>query len=130
MNEIPNIIFIYGIDYDWDEKDVWKIDCPIEELDINKLTWHLELPFWDYNGKNYVVTPNEVLKNPDKYHSHYNRIVNCDLAYPIDVLENKGRLVILDGLHRLAKYQLLNKDKVKVRIIPQEEFLGIAHEEK
>ncbi len=40
-------------------------------------------------------------------------------------MENKGRYVILDGLHRLVKCKLLKMDTVNVRIIPQSEIPNI-----
>ena len=63
-----------------------------------------------------------------KFKSEYDRIMNSDISYPIDVMENKGRLVILDGLHRLVKCKILGMDKVKVRIIPRSEIPNIAKE--
>lgn len=44
---------------------------------------------------------------------------------PISVLENKGKYVILDGLHRLVKYKILGYEKVFVRIIPRKEIPNI-----
>lgn len=52
--------------------------------------------------------------------------MNSDISYPIDVMENKGRLVILDGLHRLAKCKILRMNKVKVRIIPRLKIKNIS----
>lgn len=52
--------------------------------------------------------------------------MNADLAYPIDIMENKGRYLILDGLHRLLKYKILNYDKVRVRIIPRSEIANLS----
>lgn len=54
--------------------------------------------------------------------------MNSDISYPIDIMENKGRLVILDGLHRLVKCKILGMYKVKVRIIPISEIPNIAKE--
>ena len=41
-------------------------------------------------------------------------------------MENKGRFVILDGLHRLVKCKILGMNKVKVRIIPRNEIKNIS----
>lgn len=125
-NEIPKSVLEYGFDFDWDEKTVWKLNYPEEDLDINKLAWHFEIPFWDWNDKRYNLTPNQVLNDTEKYQEQYARIMNSDISYPIDVMENKGRLVILDGLHRLAKCKILRMNKVKVRIIPRGEIKNIS----
>ena len=52
--------------------------------------------------------------------------MQSDITYPIDVMANKDRLVILDGLHRLVKCKLLGMDKVKVRIISRSEIPNIS----
>lgn len=52
--------------------------------------------------------------------------MNSDIKYPIDIMENKGRYVILDGLHRLIKYKILGYKKVNVRIIPRTEIKNIS----
>ncbi len=46
--------------------------------------------------------------------------MNADLTYPIDIMENKGRWLILDGLHRLMKAYSLGMKKVVVRKVPRE----------
>lgn len=52
--------------------------------------------------------------------------MNFDISYPIDVMENKGRLIILDGLHRFVKCKILGMDKVNVRIISRSEIPNIS----
>lgn len=125
-NEIPKSVLEFGFDFDWDEEAVWKLNYPEEDLDIDKLVWHFEIPFWDWNGEHYNLTPNQVLNDTEKYQEQYARIMNSDISYPIDVMENKGRLVILDGLHRLAKCKILRMNKVKARIIPRSEIKNIS----
>jgi len=123
---VPESVLEYGFDFDWDEEDVWELDYPTEEIDISKLEWHFDIPFWNWLDKWYVLKPSEVINNPEKYKSQYNRVMESDISYPIDVMENKGRLVILDGLHRLVKCKLLGMNKVNVRIIPRSEIKNIS----
>lgn len=124
--EIPQIILDVGFDFDWDEKDVWKLDYPKEEMNISLIEWHFDIPFWDYNEKEYNLKPIDVINDKEKYKEEYDRIMKSDISYPIDIMENKGRYVILDGLHRLVKYKLLGLDKVLVRIIPRSEIENIS----
>ncbi len=130
MNEenikIPESVLKYGLDFDWDEKDVWALDYPIEDMEIEMLEWHFEIPFWNWNNEWYVISPNDVIKNREYYKEQYDRIMASDIAYPIDIMENKGRFVILDGLHRLVKCKILGMNKVKVRIIPRNEIKNIS----
>lgn len=123
---IPESVLEYGFDFDWDEKDVWKLDYPTQEIVIEMLEWHFNIPFWNWNNEWYVLKPNDVINNPEKYKTQYDRIMESDISYPIDVMPNKERLVILDGLHRLVKCKLLGMNKVKVRIIPRSEIKNIS----
>lgn len=125
---VPESILEYGFDFDWDEQDVWKLNYTTQEIGTEILEWHLDRPFWNWKNEWYVLKPIDVINNPNKFKSEYDRIMNSDISYPIDVMENKGRLVILDGLHRLVKYKILGMDKMKVRIIPRSEIPNIAKE--
>ena len=51
--------------------------------------------------------------------------MNSNLNYPIDIMQNKGRSLILDGLHRLIKSKILGMKKVKIRKIPRFEIPNI-----
>lgn len=124
--DIPQSVLEYGFDFDWDEKDVWKLNYPVEQIEIEALEWHLNIPFWNWNDRCYNLIPNQVISDKDKYKEHYDRIMNSDIKYPIDIMENKGRYVILDGLHRLVKYKILGYKKVNVRIIPRTEIKNIS----
>ena len=122
MSEIPASVLEYGFDFDWDERDTWALDYPVQEIPLEQLAWHFEVPFWNWQGKEYVLTPNQVMREPEKYQSEYERIMQADESFPIEVMENKGRLVILDGLHRLVKEKLAGKQTVWVKIIPRSEI--------
>jgi hypothetical protein len=113
---IPQAIKDAGFDFDWDEKKVWALDVPSEWVPIGELSWHFDLPFL---GDDYALTPRQVLDNPGEHGAEYYRTMQADLIHPIDVMENKGRLLILDGLHRLMKASKEGHDKVAVRKIPR-----------
>lgn len=126
QKEIPKSVLEYGFDFDWDEEDVWRLDYPAQEISIEMLEWHFDVPFWNWNDEWYVLKPTDVINDPLKYKSQYDRIMDSDISYPIDVMPNKDRLVILDGLHRLVKCKLLGMNKVMVRIIPRSEIKNIS----
>lgn len=127
---IPKSVLEYGLPFDWDEEDVWKLNVEVSTISIDKLSWHFDIPFWDYEDNFYAITPNDVINDKDKYHEHYERIIASDINYPIDVIEYKGRLVILDGLHRLVHLKIEGIKDVKVRIIPNDMIPLFAKEEK
>lgn len=119
-SDVPDIIKEVGFDFDWDNRKVWALQLPISWLDVRELAWHFDIPFLDENGGSYNLTPREVMENPGAHEKEYYRTMEADTIHPIDIMENKGRLLILDGLHRLMKEYMAGKDKVAVRIIPKE----------
>ena len=128
-NDIPKIIKDVGFDFHWDEKKVWALDVPEEFMDIKELIWHFGVPFLWEDGI-YNLKPREVLDNPEAHRKEYDRAMNADFSYPIDIMENKGRWVILDGLHRLMQAEILNIPKVRVRKIPRSRIPEIFSEDK
>src|SRR3989344_2081254 len=65
-----------------DNKKLWALDIPVEEMDINEMIWILDIPFWEDEKGNIVITPQEVIDNLDKYPEHRDKIKNCDTSFP------------------------------------------------
>jgi hypothetical protein len=124
-DDYPDIIKKVGFDFSWDVKKVWTLNYPVEEIDIEILTWHFDIPFHWHNGGIYNLTSSDIINSPDNYKQEYERTMKCDLSYPIDIMENKGKWLILDGLHRLMKSKIMGLKKVKVRKIPRDEIKNI-----
>ncbi len=115
---LPKIIADHCLDCVPINKKIWALDIPVTRMLISKLAWQFDIPFWKYGNKKYAITPNQVIKNKTKYKYQYNRIMNSNLKFPIDVTKNKkGRWEILDGLYRLVKAKVLGLTKVNVRKI-------------
>ncbi|MFA6534347.1 MAG: hypothetical protein WCT37_04205 [Patescibacteria group bacterium] len=111
-----------GLDFgNWDEEKIWLLDLPVVEMDVEELLWHFDTPWWpNDNGDRWTVTPWEVISQNAGSQNEQNKMAQADTAYPLDILENKGRWLVLDGLHRLAKLYKQGQKKVKVRIVPRE----------
>jgi len=118
-DNIPDIIKEVGFDFSWDEKKVWALNEPVTEMYISELEWHFDVPFLWENGV-YNLTPREVINNSLAHAKEYKRTMASDISYPIDIMENKGRWLILDGLHRLMKLNIQGIDKLQVRKIPRD----------
>lgn len=128
-NELPKEIQEQGFDFHWDKNKLWALDIPIEDMDVSFLEWQLDLPFWAHDGKKYNLHPRYVLKKIDSYPDHKDRILNADIQYPIDIMENQnGNLEILDGVHRLVRLMLEGNTKIKVRKIPRK-FISLIEKE-
>lgn len=118
--ELPAIIKEVGFDFSWDERKVWELEVLAEEMPIDELTWHFDVPFiWSKPDGYYDVNPREVLEHPDQHPEEYQRTMQADTVHPIDIMFWKKRWLILDGLHRLMKQAIEGKEVVQVRKIPE-----------
>ncbi len=118
--ELPAIIQEVGFDFSWDERKVWTLDVPTEVTSIDELMWHLDIPFiWSRPDGFYDVKPQEVIDQPQEHPEEYNRTMEADTNYPIDIMFWRDRWLILDGLHRLMKQVIEGKQTIQVRRIPQ-----------
>jgi hypothetical protein len=124
--EFPKIIEEVGFDFSWDNKKVWNLKIPVEEIDISELEWHFQIPFWDTKNGYYDLKPIDVINFSKNHQEEYERTMKADLSHPIDIMENKGRWLILDGLHRLVKAKILGNSKVQVRKIPRNKIPDIT----
>lgn len=122
---IPQIIKDVGFDFDWSVEKVWALDIPAEDMNMSELIWHFSIPFLWENGV-YNLKPQDVIDNPDKHKDEYVRTMKADLVHPIDIMQNNGRWLILDGLHRLMKSAILEMDRVRIRKIPRERIPDIV----
>ena len=99
---------------------MWALDESVEDMNIEELIWHFDIPFWEKEGTDaYNLIPWDVINHPEIEKTHYKKVQNADLSHPIDIMENKGRWLILDGLHRLVKAYMQGQKTVKVRKIPR-----------
>lgn len=117
-SDVPSIIKKVGFDFYWSNSKVWKVKAPVTKMPIQKLEFMFTLPLWNNGNKRYALLPSEVIEHPEKHRTEYKRVIKADLRYPIDIMFNKGRWLILDGLHRLVKAKVLGYKTVKVRKIP------------
>lgn len=117
--QVPEIIKQKGLDFSWDAESVWPLDVPTEMMSADELTWHFEIPYWSKPGGFYDLSVDEMLADKQVYSEHYERVLKADTSYPIDVMWQDDRWVILDGLHRLVKLVNEGRRDVAVRKIPR-----------
>jgi hypothetical protein len=117
-----------GLDFgNWEEEKIWALDFPTQEIDVEQLLWHLDVPYWENDmSERWTVTPRDVMNRKQGTIFEQARTEQADTSFPIDLFENKGRLFVLDGLHRLVKLLFQGNQKVRVRIIPKDRFCEIA----
>jgi len=117
-SNIPQIISEIGFDFDWSEQKVWELDLPVEDMSINDLSWHFDIPFWNKPTGHYDLKPTDVMNHKEAYPAEYQRILRADTTFPLDIMFWKNRWLLLDGLHRLVKLSLEGKSTIKVRKVP------------
>ena len=117
-----------GLDFgNWDEEKIWALELPVVEMNIKELIWHFDVPFWpNDNGERWTISIWDVVKDKEGARNEQIKTEKADVLYPIDIIENKGKWLVLDGLHRLAKLYKQGQEKVKVRIVPKERFSEIS----
>lgn len=120
MKEKPDIIEQVGFDFNWDLRKVWELKYPVEDMNIQELTWHFDVPFLSSKPNGYYdVYPRQILDSPENFPEEYQRTMNSDTKYPIDIMLWRKHWLILDGLHRLMRLHIEKVNIVKVRKIPQ-----------
>lgn len=105
-------------DVTWDPHALWTIDVPTVDVAVDDLAWMLELPWWRDGDRYFSVRPIDVAAEPARHAAQHARTLAADLAYPLAGTMMEGRLVLLDGLHRLLKARLLGITTVQVRVLP------------
>jgi hypothetical protein len=118
MKKLPLEMRDWYFPFNWDLSRLWALDVPTTIFPRSELKWHFDIPIWSKEkGMHFDLCPVEVLCNPGMHPRHDAQIEKTDLSYPIDMMFSVDRLVIIDGVHRLAKYELNGIDDVQVRII-------------
>lgn len=126
IEDIPDKIKECGLDFEIDVPKLWSLSAPVVDVPIDELRWHLHYPFWPKNGILFSLQPMEVLDSPHNHELQYSKILSSQLDYSIDVVPYRGRLLILDGLHRLCKAHLLQLQHLPCRMHELDSLSNIA----
>lgn len=126
QRQLPDSLRPYMPELEWDRERLWRLDLPVEEMSVAALAWQLELPFWREGERYFAVRPIDVLAVPNPHYEHFERAMDADLAYPLDVTPRAGRWFVLDGVHRLLKALTVGAQTVPVRKVPPELLPSLA----
>jgi len=119
IQPLPAHIQQYAFDFRWSNQLVWNLTVESELMDVDDLVWHFNIPWLHTEGERFNLTPKDIMEYPELYQKQYERTMNSDLSFPIDIMYNKDRWLILDGLHRLMKAVNNGNRNVTVRKIPR-----------
>jgi hypothetical protein len=102
--------------YRWQLAKLRELDLKVEPVEIADLVWMFDLPLWQLDGDRFKVTPHQVAETPMNFRAHYQRVMDADLEHPINLVAYRGRLVVLDGVHRLLKGHFLRRRWIEATI--------------
>lgn len=98
-----------------------ELPLPVVEVELEKLLWHLDMPVWAKDGtEDWNLTPRQVMEKEEGSSTHQERVAAADTQYPIVLTQYNGRLVALDGLHRIVKVYMQGGKTIAAKIIPSE----------
>lgn len=110
----------------WRLDRLWRLRLPVRRLPVEQFGWLLELPLWQRDGRRFQVTPRQVLDAPDRFGDHLRRVLAADLRFPVHVVGHRGRLVILDGYHRLAKATIEDRREIDAMVLSDADLDGLC----
>jgi hypothetical protein len=113
----------------WDIGRLHALDLPVRSVPVGDLVWLLDLPLWQLNGIRFQVSPAQVRADPDRFPDHMRRVLAADLTHPLHVVEHTGRVVVLDGYHRLLKAVILGRTQVDAMVLAQQHLSSICARE-
>ncbi|GAA2444214.1 hypothetical protein GCM10010191_71140 [Actinomadura vinacea] len=109
----------------WRIQRLWRLKLPVQRIAVDELAWLFELPLWQLNGERFRVSPRQVREDPDGYPDHLRRVMASDLSYPIHLVEHNGRLVVLDGFHRLLKASIQGRREIDAMVLSRADLESI-----
>jgi hypothetical protein len=115
---IPPELRGWILEIEWDRDRLWKIQRPPTSVAMGQLRWHLDLPWWRGGDDDWFkVRPRDVLSDPAGFPEHHARLTRADLRWPIHIIYRRDRWLILDGVHRCAKAELLEADHINAIVL-------------
>jgi hypothetical protein len=115
------------LDFHWDLGRLHALSLPEREVSTSMLEWHLYLPLWAAGGRPFQVSPADVESEPSAHSEQWTRTLAADLRHPLDTYVGvEGRLIILDGVHRLLKAKIVGRSTLRVRVLEADSFDAIA----
>lgn len=123
---LPKRLAEVYVDFYWSQTKLWGLDIEVSEIELERLEWILDFPVWYLDPH---PIPSTVLASPDTDVSHWQRVMDADLRYPLHVLKWKKRLLVLDGIHRLLRAKIEGKTVLAVKIIEGEDIYKILPEQ-
>ncbi len=103
-------------------RELWRLtkNNKVYSVPISEFISDLSTKSWSYQSEEAPdFAPMDIIKNPNLSSTHYSRILNSDVRFPILVYKHavSDQKKILDGLHRLAKQYITYKNTDKMTYV-------------
>lgn len=127
LDELPDALRGVILDFHWDVARLHALELPQQEMKVAVWPGTSRCPSGRFDGRPFQVSPREVLADPDRYTTHWLRTMASDLAYPLDAYVGpRGRVTVLDGVHRLLKAHVFGWQTVRLRLLRESDSDAIA----
>lgn len=110
----------------WRLEKLWRLELPVQSVQVEQLAWLFDLPLWQFNGTRFQVSPRQVREDPLSFPDHLSRAMASDLGFPIHLVKHRGRLVVLDGFHRLLKASLEGRSEIDAMVLSDDDLKAIC----
>jgi hypothetical protein len=110
----------------WNNRRLHGLDLPTQPVAVDDLAWLFDLPLWQEDGTRFQVSPAQVRADPARFPDHMRRVMASDLEHPIHLAEHNGRLVVLDGYHRLLKAAIQGRAQIEAMVLSQQDLESIC----
>lgn len=110
----------------WNIDRLHNLELPVRPVSVDDLAWLFDLPLWQDNGTRFQVSPAQVRADPARFADHMRRVMASDLKQPIHLVEHNGRLVVLDGYHRLLKAAIQGRAQIEAMVLSQQDLQSIC----
>ena len=110
----------------WGIQRLWRLDLPVTQLPVQEFDWLLDLPLWQLDGERWQVSPRMVRNDSARFPEHLQRAQGADLSFPIHTVWHLGRLVVLDGFHRLVKASMQGLETIPAMVLSAQDLLSIC----
>ena len=123
--DVPDALRGIVLDRPWDLGSLLALQLPVGVVEVEPLSWQLDLPWWRVGDRWFVVSPNQVRTEPHRYPAQWARTMDADLDAPIHVRRTDRGPVILDGVHRLLRASVEARRSLPVRWVRMADLLRI-----
>ena len=110
----------------WNIHKLHSLNLPIQLVAVDDLAWLFGLPLWQDNGTRFQVSPAQVRADPARFPDHMRRVMASDLRHSTHLVEHDGRLVGLDGYHRLLKATIQGRAQIEAMVLSQQDLRAIC----